>query len=438
MKCLIIAAGRGERLRAKGHPKPLVPVLGVPMIARVIHTAAQAGVDDFFVVTGYEGDQVRAYLDTISRDHGYRITCLENPDWRHENGLSVLRAKGTIREPFLLLMSDHLFDPAILKKLLREGPVDEGVALVVDRRAAPPFVDLRDATKVTLEGERVIRIGKGLTPFDALDTGIFLCTPAIFDALEESVENRGDGTLTGGVRVLAERGKVRAVDADGAFWIDIDDIYALRRAERALLFRLRKPTDGPVARTLNRPVSLWMTRRLVGTSLSPNAITLLSFLISVCAAGFFCLRQTWALVLGGLMAQFASILDGCDGEVARLTYRESEFGRWLDAVLDRYADAFLIGGMTVFTLRAGEGWVALAAGFFALIGSFGVSYTADKYDGLMARRLERARFRVGRDVRIFILFLGAVFLLPAWSLWILAVGMNAEVARRIVLAYRNG
>ena len=58
MKCLILAAGKGSRLKKKGKSKPLIPVLGIPLIERVIHTAIEAEADDFYVVIGHEGERV--------------------------------------------------------------------------------------------------------------------------------------------------------------------------------------------------------------------------------------------------------------------------------------------------------------------------------------------------------------------------------------------
>ena len=116
-----------------------------------------------------------------------------------------------------------------------------------------------------------------------------------------------------------------------------------------------------------------------------------------------------ALASGGALAQLASVIDGCDGEVARLKRCESEFGGWFDAVLDRYADAVLLFGLMWHEFSATGTDLSVVLGFAAIVGSFLNSYTADKYDGLMARRLQGASyFRLGRDVRVFVVFLGAV------------------------------
>jgi CDP-L-myo-inositol myo-inositolphosphotransferase len=132
------------------------------------------------------------------------------------------------------------------------------------------------------------------------------------------------------------------------------------------------------------------------------------------------------------------VVDGCDGEVARLRLQESDFGGWFDAVLDRYADAFLLFGLTWHAFFAAEGSpLVLFVGFMAITGSFLVSYTADKYDGLMKTRFERGEIlgiRIGRDLRVLVIALGAVFSLPFLALSLIAVVMNAETVRRIVTA----
>ena len=67
MKCLIIAAGKGKRLSQRGDSKPLVPFIGMPLIERVIRSAIRAGIDDFCVATGYNGEKVRHFLDGLAR-----------------------------------------------------------------------------------------------------------------------------------------------------------------------------------------------------------------------------------------------------------------------------------------------------------------------------------------------------------------------------------
>ena len=443
MKCLILAAGKGSRLSHKGAPKPLVPLLGLPLLERVILNARSSGVTEFYVVVGYAGEAVQRFLEGLGRRRNVKITPIPNESWERENGLSVLKAKGQLgEERFLLLMGDHLVDEGILRRL-QEEPLEEGeLVLAVDSRVgANPYVDLEDVTRVLVTQGRVADIGKRLSRYNAFDTGVFLCSSALFSAIETSMAEQGDSSLTGGVRLLAKQGRVRALDIQDRFWIDIDDEAAFRKAERHLLEGLVKSTDGPVSRYLNRPLSLWITKRfLLNRRITPNQISFFSFLLSMAASALFCWGHGAALAAGGVLAQLSSVVDGCDGEVARLKHEESDFGGWFDAVLDRYADGFLLLGLTYFAYAAHTAFWVPGIGFLAILGTFMNSYTADKYDGFMRRTLgsRRSYFRLGRDVRMFLIFLGALAQQPLLVLGCIALLMNVETIRRIVVLHRRG
>ncbi len=436
MKCLIIAAGKGRRLRHKGDCKPLIPLLGTPIIERVIRSAMQAGIDDFCVVTGYNGDRVRRFLDDFAPRLGIKISHVINNEWEESNGLSILKARDCLRgEKFLLLMGDHLFEPAIIRDLVSYPLGKDEVILVVDYNIANPLIDMEDVTRVKCENNHLHDIGKGLSEFNGFDTGFFLCSSAVFGALERSAKEHNDTSLSGGVRYLAAEGKVNTLDVQGRFWIDVDDSRTMNMAEETLLEQLRsKPNDGPVSRWLNRPVSVRMSRYIVRTFVTPNQISLSCFILSLVAALLFTREGYLALAAGAVLAQITSIVDGCDGEVARLKFLKSEYGGWFDAVLDRYADAFLLFGLTWHAFSYGGNGFSLLAGFMAIIGSFMVSYTADKYDNLMVSRFERGKgFRIGRDVRVFLIFLGALSNQPFLTLITIAVLMNAETIRRVIV-----
>ncbi|MCH7950722.1 MAG: NTP transferase domain-containing protein, partial [Candidatus Dadabacteria bacterium] len=130
IKCLIIAAGNGSRLLQKGESKPLIPILGIPLIERVIRSAMEAGTDEFYVVVGWQGDRVRDFLEQLAERLSIRITPLVNEDWKKDNGLSMLKARDFLQDPFLLLMADHLFDPELVRALMTHSLPDGEVALV--------------------------------------------------------------------------------------------------------------------------------------------------------------------------------------------------------------------------------------------------------------------------------------------------------------------
>ena len=187
MKCLVLAAGKGSRLCSEAESKPLYAVLGVPLIERSIRAAKAAGADAFVVVTGYRGECVTHFLESLASRLDVPITCRRNPDWEQENGLSVLSARRFFDEPFLLIMADHLVEPPLIRDLQIDRLNVEALRLAVDTDLCNPLVDVEDATRVRLDEEGWIRdIGKEIRRADAYDTGVFLATPALFDALERA------------------------------------------------------------------------------------------------------------------------------------------------------------------------------------------------------------------------------------------------------------
>lgn len=234
MKCLIIAAGQGLRLRPRGQSKPLVDLEGTPLIERVMRGVIAGGIRDFVVVTGYEGPRVRRFLDTVAARTSASVTHVDNPDWKRPNGLSVLQARSELPEPFLLAMADHLFDPTIVRDLTRQPPKAGTTVLAVDYRLHRPDVDLDDVTRVQVEEGYIRHIGKGLDVYNAFDTGLFYATPGLFDAIDESIAAGDDASLSGGMRVLADRRMALTFDIGDRFWLDVDGPADAERAERVL------------------------------------------------------------------------------------------------------------------------------------------------------------------------------------------------------------
>jgi CDP-L-myo-inositol myo-inositolphosphotransferase len=435
---LILAAGLGSRLRPQTKtPKPLTKVLGLTLAERVVCTLLDVGIRRFLVTLGHEAETVRGHFSDIARRRGVTIDFVEAKDWERGNGASALAVKGRTGEaPFFLVMIDHLFDPKIARALSDDPPAPGEMRLAVDRDKDAIF-DLDDVTRVKINDGRITEIEKTLDDWDAGDTGVMLCTSGLFEGLERAAAMNKHG-LSDGLRELAGEGRAKTVDVTGLPWLDVDTSEALREGEwRLLREQGRKTRDGPVSRHLNRPVSRWLSRYLVRIAVTPNQISLLSWMLSCVAAGLMAMSGYPALAAGGALAQLASIVDGCDGEIARLKHSQSEFGGWLDAVLDRYADAVLLFGLMWHEFAATGTNLSVVLGFAAIVGSFLNSYTADKYDGLMAQRLQGASyFRLGRDVRVFVIFLGAVLNQPLVTLGVVALVMNVEVARRIMICRR--
>ena len=233
MKALIVAAGLGTRLRGIAPSKPLAAINGKPLIQSVIETAAQAGVGAFVVVTGYQAAPLESFLDRLAKRSGFAIETVHNPEWTLPNGLSVVAADALLGDEFVLLMADHLFEPGLLADLLTVERIPRGVTLAVDRRLDNPLVDLDDVTRVrTDDVGAIVEIGKGLTPYDAFDTGVFLATKGLIDGIRADRAEGGQGSISGGMTRLADKGLARVFDIGERFWLDVDDAAAWEHAER--------------------------------------------------------------------------------------------------------------------------------------------------------------------------------------------------------------
>ena len=228
---LILAAGNGRRIASVSGdlPKPLVELHGRPLLEHVLLGASEAGIQHFVVVVGYGANAIRSWLAGRSLD-GPRITLVENCEYGKDNGVSVLKARDKINEPFMLLMADHIFEPETAASLLEEHIREDETILAVDYKLDRLF-DIDDATKVACSNGFIIDIGKQITTYNAADTGMFLCTPAIFSSLESKMKN-GNCSLSDGMRDMARRRKLRAFDIGDGLWQDVDTPEALAYAKK--------------------------------------------------------------------------------------------------------------------------------------------------------------------------------------------------------------
>jgi 1L-myo-inositol 1-phosphate cytidylyltransferase len=228
-EAVILMAGAGSRLGNAGGAlaKPLVQIAGRPLICYTFDALVRAGIRTVYAVMGPNSERLTTELEPLV-PASIEFRAIINPEWRKQNGVSVLAAAEHLRGPFLLVMGDHLFEPSLLAALLSNSD-DAQVNLAIDRKIGSIF-DIDDATKVATEGERLIAIGKDLPEYDAIDTGVFLCSEEVFSYLR-AAQRDGDCSLSDGVRLMAADGKVRAVDIGSAWWQDVDTPEMLRRAE---------------------------------------------------------------------------------------------------------------------------------------------------------------------------------------------------------------
>jgi 1L-myo-inositol 1-phosphate cytidylyltransferase / CDP-L-myo-inositol myo-inositolphosphotransferase len=435
---LVLASGKGSRLGTpRGRVKPLVTVAGVALLERAVRNLVDVGVDEVVVVVGYRAEEIERFCAGLSVRLGVPMRCVHNDRFDEGNGLSVLAAEEALAgEPFLLVMGDHVLDRSILSSLLSSDVPSDGAVLAVDYAVgAAGGVDLDDVTRVRTEGRLVCDIGKGISSFDAFDTGAFLCTGGVFDVLRDAVA-AGETSLTAGMHRLADRGLLQRCDVSGARWVDVDTRRDLRMASRWLLAGGGKERDGAVAK-VNRVLSVRVITPLllsVAPGLRPDTVTVLAAVVALGAAA--AILAGWLLV-AAVAVQLASILDGADGEIARVAHRGSRFGAFLDPMLDRVVDGVVFSAAGLYlTTQAGGGVAAGTVGVLATVGHLLVSYSTSRAALDLGHRYEGRLVASGRgrDLRLLVLTAGlagsavatwplpvALGLIAALCWWILAV-----------------
>lgn len=151
-------------------------------------------------------------------------------------------------------------------------------------------------------------------------------------------------------------------------WQQVNTEEDRQSAERKLDRWLVKPTDGIYAR-LNRRISIPISRELIKFPITANMVSMFTLGVGLASALFFGYGGYWYILLGALLCLFASILDGCDGEVARLKLLESDFGCWLETICDYLSYLFLFVGMSIGLWRSSGSGTYLAWGSLLVFGA---------------------------------------------------------------------
>ncbi len=365
-KALIIAAGNGSRLKREESdevPKPLRRVAGLSLLERIILSSKKAGISEFVIVVGYQKEKIIKSLQR--QDLGVKITFVENPEWQKSNGISVLCAKDYLKEDFVLLMSDHIFDPVTLENFKQVSLGKNRALLAVDYKISQVF-DLDDATKVWVDHEQISRIGKTISSYNAIDTGMFLLSPDVFDVLEEAKKD-GNCSLSDGIQLLSGRGQMGTFDIGNGYWHDVDTPEMMKNAERFLLNACRKPTDGIISRNFNRYVSLFITRFLAKTLLSANQVTAITSVVGISSGVLVAYGDYWHVLWGAILFKLSSILDGCDGELSKLKLTSSKVGQWLDTLSDNFTYLCFFVGTVVGMAQRGDAHIQIT-GTLAIFG----------------------------------------------------------------------
>ncbi len=256
---------------------------------------------------------------------------------------------------------------------------------------------------------------------------------------------------------LALTDKGRAVQGS-RFAIRITDRTMARAAQRALLLSLIKPLDGFVSRHINRKISLGITKYLVRTGLAPNHLTVFIMLLGVASGVFAALADPWwMLVIAGFLFQAQSVLDGCDGEIARLTYRFSYTGQWMDTIGDDLTNWMFTLGLAIGQARMMNLPLLYAAGGYVLVAQLwaaGIMYqrlvkmgtgdllaipnavTGSEAKGLLGRIVKVLHVMSKKDTFVFVTAIMAAAQIPLVAFGLIGFGSTGMAIGLTINEYR--
>ena len=259
-----------------------------------------------------------------------------------------------------------------------------------------------------------------------------------------SASNALDALAAGRVQDMAEveARLVARLGPPARILADVDPLVVetlghVRAAERRLLKSLVKDTDGFMARHVERPISLQISRALAATAITPNQMSLISIAVGICGGPFFLSSRPLMQTIGALLFLAHSILDGCDGELARLKFQQSRWGGVLDFWGDNVVHIVIFACMAIgWSLASGSPWpLALGAGaVFGTLGAAGFVYwrlmrmkdgadtlftsVSDGPDHPLTRLLDSA----SRRDFIYLVILLALFGRSSWFLVMAGIG----------------
>jgi CDP-L-myo-inositol myo-inositolphosphotransferase len=431
---VVLAAGLSSRMAVAtgGGSKTLLSLGGLSLVERAMRRLLALGLERVVVVVGHDAEPV---ADIVNRSAPGRIVAVFADRWAEGNGVSLAAAAPHLEGEalFLLVTADHVFSDGALEALLDAG----GPAGLVD--LAPSAEAWAEGTRVRLHQARAVAFGKELDD-PSIDCGAFVFSPDIF-AAQERAELAGDGTLAGAVTALAQTSPLEAVPvAEHGWWFDVDTPEDLRSVERALRRSLVKREDGPVSRYVNRPLSTRLS--MVLSPLRPNPDLLSWFALAVGLLAAFLLALGMGIA-GGLLVWVGSVLDGMDGEAARLQIRESAVGALLDGVLDRVTDTVVLAGLAIWAVRDGAS-PEVTVGLCAAAVAASLLSMASK-DRIAALGLAPAPEGMlgwlfgGRDGRLLIVTIGALLGGPVAALAaVVATGALTLVLRLVLVGRLTG
>ena len=411
------------------HGQWFAEIAGVPLLHRILLSGRKAGVQRWMVLVQHEAQWVHSSLATAYklREVAWQVYDLHATD-------AGSLAAAFPAEDVVVVTAPTVFDHRLLVDLQDA----DAPTLCVTTAAATAPADI-----VVHDGLVVATASQGAPAYRT--TGILRCSGALLgqvlrQASEEVSQSPSPHTVLL-TRLMAQT-TVRALDVSRRLWVPITAPLdtSVAAAETQLIRSLGREGDSVLMRGLDRRLSQALTKRLMRTPVTPNQMTLYSAAVGL--SGAFCLAQPSQVlqVLGSLLFLLSTIMDGCDGELARLTFQESEFGAKFDVIMDNVVHLFLFPSIALGLYRREYNTLYFVLGGLTL-GGILVSIAVylpyllrgQKMHGTLARIHEHL---ASRDFA-YLLPVLALFDKLHWFLWATAVGTYLFAVLWVVIAARE-
>jgi len=219
---VILAAGKGSRMKDYTYtiPKCLVPINGKPIIDYILQNLLELGIKRVIFVVGYKKDKLISYIKENYGDK-FELEFVINDNIDRENGYSLYCARDCVKtDKFLLLMSDHIVDGEIYNGI-RDVAWKGDIILATSEYLY--YNDMDDVTRVLLDDDRILHIGKKISEYNAYDTGVFVMSKKVFDVASDLEKQKYKFGVSDIVNECIKRKMaVFAYDISNYFWADID------------------------------------------------------------------------------------------------------------------------------------------------------------------------------------------------------------------------
>ena len=402
--------------------KSLPRLWGLTLLERSLYTLRDAGVGDFLIVCGSHSDAVNEYI--------------ENKNLKRDFKLALFDSIGDIQmnnSQFLVVDSNVIFDERIIKNLITIA--NNNSIICVD--SSPKYAEM---DTVLSEG--------------FVNVGIFLCNKKDIPILE----NIAHDTFIS-KDVVKDYG-MKIYDVNGSFWYKVETQQNFKTAKDILWDKHRSNPDwveGNLLITARRILSKFLLKWLVSTRLSPNQISIIGLSSFLVSAFLFSFGGHVYNIIGGIFILIGLSLDFSDGLVARLTFRTSKYGEWLEHIFDKIAINFIIFGATIGLYIQTGNILSWVLGIFLII-SLSLSSFMNKTHkevfnrditslveelGNSRREIALKRFYnfCGFCARAFLwILIGAFLNIMLISFLVIIIGANLQMLMLFVLGirYRRG